>query len=162
MNLEKFLTERDVPFELLPHPETYDAQHMAEALHVSGNQVAKTVLLRADSGFAFIVAVLPATRRIHFERASSALGGARLELGTEQELAEHCPDCEFGVLPPFGSQYGMRTLVDDELGSSEWIVFEANTHHEAIRMRFADFQQLEAPLLAPISELPDTCPSGRS
>lgn len=162
MNLEKFLREQGVPFELLPHRDTYDAQHMAEALHVSGHQVAKTVLLRADSGYAFVVAVLPATRRIHFDRASWALGGARLELGTERELADHCPDCEFGVLPPFGSQYGMRTLVDAELGNSDWIVFEANTHHEAIRMRFEDFQQLETPLIAPISELPDTCSSARS
>jgi Ala-tRNA(Pro) deacylase len=152
MNLAKYLEERGVEFELIPHRETYDAQHMAEALHVSGHHVAKTVLLRADSGYAFVVAVLPATRKIQMGKASAALGGSRLELGTEQELAEHCPDCEFGVLPPFGSQYGMRTLVDEELNWGEWIVFEANTHHEAIRMRFEDFQQLENPLIAPISE----------
>lgn len=161
MNLVKFLEERGITFELLPHRDTYDAQHLAQALHVSGHQVAKTVLLRADSGYTFLVAVLSATRKIRMDKASAALGGARLELGTERELAEHCPDCEFGVLPPFGSQYGMRTLVDDELSLGEWILFEGNTHHEAIRMRFADFQQLENPLIAPFSEPATSCSTTR-
>jgi Ala-tRNA(Pro) deacylase len=161
MNLVKFLEEREIGFEVLPHRETYDAQHMAQALHVSGHHVAKTVLLRADGGFAYIVAVLPATRRVNLERASAALGGSRLELGTEHELSEHCPDCEFGALPPFGSQYDMRTLVDEELTSAERIVFEGNTHHEAIRMRFEDFQQLENPLIAPFAESPASYSSSR-
>jgi Ala-tRNA(Pro) deacylase len=159
MNLAKFLEEHGMEFKLLSHRDTYDAQHLAQALHVSGHHVAKTVLLRADGGYAYVVAVLQATRKVNLERASAALGGARLELGTEHELAEHCPDCEFGVLPPFGSQYEMRTLVDEELTTEDWIVFEGNTHHEAIRMRFEDFQQLENPLIAPFAEAPAACSS---
>ncbi len=148
MNWEGFLREKGIDFEVIPHPETYDAQHMAEALHISGRHVAKTVLLRADRGFAYIVAVLPAPYRIDLQALSAAYGGSRLELATEQEIAERCPDCEFGVLPPFGSQYSLKTIVDKELTLDEWFVFEGSTHREAVRMRWDDFQRVEQPLVA--------------
>ena len=148
MNIESYLSERGVRFELISHHDTYDAQHMAESLHVPGRFIAKTVLLRADRGYAYIVAVLPATRMIDLQLASAALGGSQLELATEIEVAQHCPDLECGVLPPFGSECGMKTLVDEELTHDPWIVFEGSNHHEAIRMSSEDYLRLERPLIA--------------
>jgi Ala-tRNA(Pro) deacylase len=148
MQVSRFLSDRGIDFQVIEHPPTYDAQHMAQAVHVPGREVAKTVLLRANSGYLFVVAVLPATRRVDFDKAAKVLGGTRLELASEAEIWRHCPDCETGVLPPFGSQYGMKTMVDRSLCQDEEIVFEANTHREAIRMRFDDFKRLEEPLVA--------------
>lgn len=147
MNIEKFLGDRQVAFDLIPHFETHDAQRMAATLHVPGREVAKTVLLRADRGYKYVVAVLPAHKVVDLERASEMLGGTQLELATEVEIADHCPDCELGALPPFGSQYGMKTLVDESLTEDVQIVFEGNNHHEAIRMEFADFREIEEPVI---------------
>ena len=66
-------------------------------------------------------------------------------------MSSLCPDCEIGALPPFGSQYGLKTVVDESLLADEHIVFEGNTHAEAIRMRLDDFRNLEHPLVLPIS-----------
>lgn len=161
MNWEAFLRDQHVEFERIPHQPAYDAQHVAEALHLPGKHVAKTVLLRADRGFAYIVAVLPAPKMIDLQALSAALGGSRLELATEHEVSEHCPDCEYGVLPPFGSQYGMKTIVDKDLTSDEWIVFEGNTHADAIRMTWADFQRVEQPLVASFAVAPQAASSKR-
>jgi Ala-tRNA(Pro) deacylase len=79
--------------------------------------------------------------------ASAALGGAKLQLATETDVASHCPDCEVGVLPPFGSQYAMTTIVDESLANDAEIVFDGNRHDEAIRMKFDDFRQIEEPLI---------------
>ena len=147
MKVPEFLKERHVDFDLIPHRDTYDAQRMAATIHVTGREVAKTVLLRADRGYAFVVAVLPANKSVDFELASELLGGSRLELATEVEIAQHCPDCEFGALPPFGSQYAMKTIVDESLLDEEELVFEGNTHHEAIRMKVEDFREIEQPLV---------------
>ena len=147
MNVTEFLTKQNVHFENLPHLAVYDAQHLAQTLHVPGREVAKTVLLRANGGYRYLVAVLPATKNINFAKASAALGGSKLRLATEQEVCEHCPDCEVGVLPPFGSQYGMVTLVDESLTKDKEIVFEGNTHRDAIRMKFEDFRRIEEPLI---------------
>lgn len=151
MNVAEFLTKQNVRFENLPHRAAYDAQHLAQALHVPGREVAKTVLLRANGGYRYLVAVLPATKKIDFAKVSAALGGSKVRLATEIEVSQHCPDCEFGVLPPFGSQYGMVTLVDKNLAKDEEIVFEGNTHRDAIRMKFEDFRRIEEPLIVDLA-----------
>lgn len=147
MKVAEFLAKRKVDFKILEHPNAYDAQRLAHTLHIPGHIVAKTVLLRANGGYSYIVAVLPATKVIDLALASAALGGSKLTLATEADLAAHCPDCETGVLPPFGSQYAMQTIVDESLAKDQEIVFEGNTHGEAIRMRFEDYKRIEEPLI---------------
>ncbi len=154
MNIADFLKQEKVKFDLLPHRDTYNAQSMAQTLHVSGHHVAKTVLLRADGGKAFVVAVLPASRTIDLELASLMLGGRDLEVASESEIAEHFPDCELGALPPFGSYYGMMTIVDASLDEDEEILFEGNTHHESIRMIFDDFRHIEEPVIGHFCRTP--------
>lgn len=153
MNIPAFLDERQCWYERVPHPPTYSAQRLAQALHVPGREVAKTVLVRANrnGGHQFVVAVLPATKQINFDRTAKLIRGDKIQLATEIEIAEHCPDCEFGVLPPFGSRYGMKTIVDSSLADDEEIWFEGNTRNEAVRMKFDDFQRLEKPQVAPFA-----------
>ena len=152
MKVCDFLTERHVDYEAIPHGVAKDAQHLAHAVHTPGRAVAKTVLLRANHRYGYLVAVLPATKHIDLERLSKELCGCELELATETEIAEHCPDCELGVLPPFGSQYAMQTVVDSSLAGEDEIVFEGNTHEVAIRMKFEDFKRLEEPLILPFGK----------
>ena len=146
MNVQDYLTEKKVHYEVISHNATYDAQRMSHAVHMSGNHVAKTVLLKSPAGFA--VAVLPAAKVVDLELAGEALGVSTVGLATETELSQHCPDCELGALPPFGSHYQMKTLVDERLAEDDEIVFEGNTHNESIKMNFGDFSNLEKPLFA--------------
>jgi Ala-tRNA(Pro) deacylase len=143
--------QKEVTYDAIVHRDVYDSQRLAEELHTPAREVAKTVLLRADSGYVYIVAVLPATKNIDFDRVSAAFCGSKIELATEIEIKEHCRDCEMGPLPPFGSQYGTKTIVDESLAEDETIVFEGNSHHEAIRMRFDDFQTIESPVVTPFT-----------
>jgi Ala-tRNA(Pro) deacylase len=152
MNVAAFLDEIKCEFERIPHEPTYGAQRLAQELHVPGQDVAKTVLLRVNGGKQFIVAVLPASKNVNFEKASKLLDKGKVHLATEFEIAAHCPDCDFGVLPPFGSRYGMKTIVDSSLADDFEIVFKANTHNEAIRMKYDDFAQLETPLLGSFAQ----------
>lgn len=146
MKVQQFLDQQGVSFEVLPHEPTYSAQRMAQAVHVPGDNVAKTVLLKADGQF--ILAVLPATHQIHLEMARDALAAHTLELASEDELAHVFADCELGALPPFGSQYGLETLVDASLSEDDDIVFEGNAHREAFRMKYRQFEELENPQVA--------------
>jgi Ala-tRNA(Pro) deacylase len=152
MLVSSFLKRGRYDFERKTHAPAYDAQRLAHALHVSGHQVAKTVLLRAPEYKRLVLAVLPADKRVNLDRVSKLLGGTKVELATEFDMAEVCPDCEFGVLPPFGSRYGLRTIVDSELANHEFIWFEGNTHEEAIKLRFRDFCRLEQPEVSHLSE----------
>ena len=42
----------------------------------------------------------------------------------------------------------MKTIVDESLAEDEAIVFEGNTHAEAIQMRFDEFHRVERPVVS--------------
>lgn len=143
MKLDELLTNRHIPFERLHHQPAYTANRIAQALHVPGKEMAKTVLLRTGQGYA--LAVLPASYRVDLEQIRRELGEEQVELGSEEEMDRLFPDCERGAMPPFGSLYQLPTLVDESLAQDEQIVFEAQNHEDAIRMAYRDFEALEHP-----------------
>lgn len=148
MDVHDFLRIRKIPFEIIEHDPAYTAQEMAQRLDISGYKVAKTVLLRSGRDGEYAVAVLPAAQKVDPVRLSKALGWDHAELATEAEIAEHFADCETGALPPFGSKYNIRTVIDESLMHADEIVFEGITHRESIRMKLHDYQEVEHPAVA--------------
>lgn len=148
MNIKKFLDDHQVPYRVYQHARTFDAQHLAAALHIPGANVAKSVLLHVHREYRYSVFVLPACEWVDLNRVSKLLDGAQVQLASESELAIRCPDCEFGILPPFGSQIGAYTIVDESLTQHEDIIFQGDTHTEAIRLKYSDFRAIERPLIA--------------
>jgi Ala-tRNA(Pro) deacylase len=146
MCIREFLQARLVRFEVLLHPPSHSATHLAGSVHVPGRSVAKAVLVKSGDGFA--LAVLPATHRIDTERLAEVLGLPSVRIATEAELEDVFADCEPGALPPFGRLYGLTTVLDASLSGGAEIVFVGNTRHEGVRMRFRDYEAIEAPIKA--------------
>jgi Ala-tRNA(Pro) deacylase len=142
MRIAALLADQRVDFEPLPHAPAFTAQQRAKYLHVTGRRVAKSVLLKGPAGF--FLAVLPATRRIDTERLGLELGGP-VRLATDAEVHEAFPDCEWGVVPPFGTLYGLPTVLDESIPPDALMVFETHSHVDAVRLRCGDFERLERP-----------------
>ena len=144
-SIEKFLTERGIPFQALTHRKAYTAQEEAAVAHVPGREWAKTVVCLADGSP--ILAVLPALCNVDTERLQRLAGATNVRLATEKELAPLYKDCEPGAMPPFGGLYGQRVFVDRLLAGDPEIVFNAGTHVDAIRMKYDDFARLTNPIV---------------
>lgn len=142
MRVPEFLADNGVRFEELQLPPAFSATQRAKHLHVTGRRVAKCVLLMTPARP--LLAVLPATHYIDFATLSEQLGQP-VRLANDQEIANVFPDCEWGVVLPFGVLYGLSTVLDDSIGADDLIVFEGNTHVEAVRLRCGDFERLENP-----------------
>jgi Ala-tRNA(Pro) deacylase len=143
--LIEFLNQGKVRYELLHHPEAFTAQELAAIEHVKGKQHAKVVMVKA--GNREVMAVLPADHRIDLDEFKQ-LTGATTALATEAEFKALFPDCAVGSMPPFGSLYGLETYVEKSLTDNEWIVFEAGTHSDAVKMRYPDYARLAQPKVA--------------
>jgi Ala-tRNA(Pro) deacylase len=146
MCIRDFLQANSVRFEVLLHAPAHSAAHLAGSVHVPGRSVAKAVLVKA--GPSLVLAVLPATHRIDTARLAEVLGVDFLRIADEGELEAIFADCEPGALPPFGRLYGLQTVVDASLSGGSEIVFVGNTRHEGVRMRFKDYEAIEAPIKA--------------
>ena len=51
-------------------------------------------------------------------------------------------------MPPFGKLYGLSTYVDPSLTEDGFIVFEAGTHSDAVKMTYGDWARLAEPKVA--------------
>lgn len=142
MRVPQYLIDQHVRFETVVHPPSFTSQNLAKHLHVSGRQVAKSVLLA--SGSAYYLAVLPAALRVDLAAVADELGTA-VRLAGEHEVVRLFSDCEWGAVTPFGHLYGLTTLLDASIPPESTMVFEAGRHVEAIRMTCRDYERLECP-----------------
>jgi Ala-tRNA(Pro) deacylase len=142
MRIASYLSDHEVAFNALLHPPAYTASRRAHYLRVPGKLFAKSVLLHGPAGY--FLAVLPATHSVDLS-AASAFAGGPVRLAGRQEIPEVFRDCEWGALAPFGSLYGVPTLLDDSFDPDAMLVFAAQQHGLAIRMRCRDFERLELP-----------------
>ena len=136
------LDKNKVSYEVLHHPEAVTAQRIAQAEHVKGRHHAKVVMVK--SGEQHLMMVLPADHHIDLEKAEKAVGNA-VSLDTEQDFKSLFSDCAIGGMPPFGNLYGLPTYVDQSLAEQDYIVFEAGTHTDAIKMSYRDYEKIVKP-----------------
>lgn len=144
--LREFLESRQVRYTSINHLPAFTAQEIAALSHISGKELAKTVMVKVDGRLA--MAVLPASFRMDLDMLREAVGAKEVELAKEYEFENLFPDCEPGAMPPFGNLYGMEEYVDASLAEDELIAFNAGSHMELVRMAFRDFEELVHPRLA--------------
>ncbi|MEK6697839.1 MAG: YbaK/EbsC family protein [Nitrospirota bacterium] len=143
--LKLYLDRNNIPYEVILHAEVYTAQELAEALHTPGRELVKVVVVQADNRY--IMAVLPAVRKIDLPALKTLLKAEKLSIVAEPELKTLFPETEVGAMPPLGNLYNMDVYADGSLEADEYITFNAGTHYEAIRMRYNDFARLVTPVI---------------
>ncbi len=141
--VKRYLDMKQVPYEHHVHRMAYTAQETAEAEHVAGRMMAKTVVLKADGHF--IMAVLPAPALVDEQELRHSIGVDFLRRASEREIQALFADSETGAMAPFGNLYGMPVYVEQSLTKNPEIIFNAGTHQDSIRMRYKDFARLVQP-----------------
>ncbi len=144
--LKQFLDRNGIKYVTLTHSTAYTAQEIAARAAVSGNELAKTVIVKLDSRLA--MAVLPASWTVNLTRLAKVAGAESAVLASEQEFATRFPKCELGAMPPFGNLYDMEVFVDKTLAADREIAFNAGTHTELIKLTYDDYERIVKPTVA--------------
>lgn len=150
-SIHEFLREKHVPYTVVPHSPAFTAMQDAAATHIPGRDWAKVVVCVVNETKP-VEAVVPAPYTVNLNRLRDLVGGRTIRLAHEHELRSLFPECETGSMPPFGPLYGQPVYVDVALAGEHEIVFDAGTHTEAIRMRWADFAASVRPIVGRFAE----------
>ncbi len=146
--LTQFLDENNVPYEVLHHEAAFTAQEVAHEEHVKGRNHAKVVMIKSNGDLA--MAVLPAHRIIDLEKLEHITQKAA-SIAAEEEFHSRFPDCAIGAMPPLGNLYGLSTYIERSLTKDEFIVFEAGTHTDSVKMKYSDYERLTQPVIADLA-----------
>ena len=141
--LKEFLDKEKIKYVSIIHSPAYTAQEVAASAHVTGKELAKTIIVQLDGETA--MAVLPANRKIVLQDLRDVTGADQVKFVPEDDFKKQFPDCETGAMPPFGNLYGMEVYVAASLTQNEEIVFNAGSHIEVIKLAFKDFERLVQP-----------------
>jgi len=141
--IKDMLEKRGVAYEELHHRVAFTAQEVAESEHISGDRLAKVVVVVADGRP--VELILPASRRVVLDRVRALLGAGAIRLASEAEMERIFTDCETGAIPPLRHWKDVTVLMDGSMANARDLVFQAGTHEDAIRLNFQDWLELVSP-----------------
>jgi Ala-tRNA(Pro) deacylase len=139
--LDKYLAEKEIDYDVVLHRRCYSASRTAQASHVSGDRIAKAVVLKGDGRY--LLAVLPATHHLELGELLDSFN-LSAEMATEEEVGHLFRDCELGAIPPIGGAYGLDVFVDESIPETGDIYFEGGDHASLIHVTAEQFRKLTA------------------
>ena len=142
--LQDFMQLQDIDYDVVMHKPTMTSSHTAQSSHVSGDQLAKAVVLKQEDGY--LLAVLPASHHLHMG-ALQRLLDRPVGLATEAEVTRLFDDCAEGAVPCVGAAYGLKTFVDDSLSGQTDLYFEGGDHESLVHVTDDQFGVLMADAL---------------
>ncbi len=141
--LKTYLDANHTPYLSIHHTPAYTSQEIAEAAHISGKRLAKTVIV--DLGDRHAMVVVPASSHINFMALRRSLHNKHVTLSSERDFKQDFPDCATGMMPPFGNIYNMETYVAETLAQDDVIAFNAGVDDEIIEIAYRDYESLVHP-----------------
>jgi len=139
--LLRYLIAENIQYDVIPHDPTTSSTRTAEACRISGDCLAKAIVLRCDAGY--MLAVLPASYHLRLSDLRKQLGD-NVEMAKEAEIDPLFPDCAHGAVPPVGECYALPLVVDDSVEAQPEVYMEAGDHETLLHMSHAQFAHLMA------------------
>ena len=139
--LKNYLQQHQTQYRTIRHSHTGSSMQTAEVSHVSGDRLAKAVVLGDEQGP--LMAVIPADFHLDLEDLNQRLH-RNLAFAEENELALLFPDCEVGAVPPIGPAYDIPTIWDTKLGEENTVYLEAGDHETLVKLSGKAFHELMA------------------
>ncbi|MGL5165106.1 MAG: aminoacyl-tRNA deacylase [Afipia sp.] len=101
--LQKYLAAENIQYEEIPHELSMTSTRTADACHISGDRLAKGIVLRRDGEY--MLAVVPASHHLRLSELRTKLGD-NVDMADETEINQLFRDCAHGAVPAVGKCYG--------------------------------------------------------
>jgi Ala-tRNA(Pro) deacylase len=133
--------DSNVTYEVITHDPTMSSTRAAQACHISGERVAKAIVLRHHGGY--MLAVLPASHHIRLPDLKQHFGDD-VALADEEEIKRLFPDCVLGAVPAVGECYNLDVVVDDSIQEQPDVYLEGGDHTTLVHVDRTQFARLMA------------------
>src|SRR5262245_18357400 len=136
--LQKHL-DQNVTYEVITHDPTMSSTRTAQACHVSGDRLAKAIVLRRDGGY--MLPVLPASHHIRLQDLRQQIGDD-MRLAEETEIKRLFPDCAIGAVRAIAECYDLDVIVDKSSQKQPDVYLEGGDHTTLVHISQAQFARL--------------------
>ncbi len=95
--LQDYIAGEGIAYDTVAHHRTATTSQSAQAAHIPGSRLAKSVVVHHETGY--VLAVVPSTHRIELSTLQDLMN-RRLGLASEEEVSSLFSDCDIGAVPP--------------------------------------------------------------
>ena len=151
LKLKKLFDDNGIKYNLLIHGgEAKTSEEVAKLRGTPLETGAKSMIIKIDDGF--VEVVIEADKKFASRPAKKLLKTDCLRFGTKEELYS-LTHCIQGSVPPFGSLFGLKTYVDENLINNknyDFISFNGGLRTKSFQIKKTDYIKLENPILCKI------------
>ncbi len=138
--VKQYLDDKHVIYTVLEVGHFGSPLEAARLAGIDARALYYPVVLR-DS-FGLLMAILPASHKLDFQRLSALLHRT-VEPAFQTQLSSVFTDCEPGLIPPLGEPYNIRTIIDASLATPDQVCIVAGSHGRLIQLRRKDFMLMQ-------------------
>lgn len=138
----KFLEKEKIKYEPIEHRIVYTAYDKAITLRVSPKIIGKTLILKTDKDFAFVL--VPANKNLdklkfkklinNWRRKTNQKPIKNIDFVSESWMKKNLKGIKLGSVPPLGNLFGFPTFVDNSLMKSSKIIINGGDHNWSIKI----------------------------
>jgi len=150
--VQRYLTAKDIPFELVHHRPGGSAAESALNAKIPLMSLAKAVILSDHQGL-HLMAVIPGSNKVKLNRMEK-ITRSNLSLAPEDQLESIFKDCDITAIPAIGPAFNILTWYDICLLEHDKLYIESGDHQCLIELSRNDFiNAMESSFRGSISEL---------
>lgn len=148
--VEAYLRKANKKFEQISHKTVYTGYDLAQTLKRKLHEVGKALLVKADK--AYVLVVLPASKRLDLGKLKKALNAKSISLVPEKAMNTLMSASKTAAITAFGGLHKIQTVVDRGLLRTKDVFLQAGNFTDSVRMKVKDFVKLEQAKLVQIAE----------
>ncbi len=137
--IRNLLDLHDIKYQTLHHESVGKSDEVAKARGTRLEQGAKALL--CFNGEKYLLAILPANKKLDFKALAAATGGKRVSLA-DRGKTEEITGCVIGSIPPFTFNPCIELVVDPSILELDEIAFNAGRLDCSIVMKRIDYEKI--------------------
>lgn len=162
-SVENYLNKNKYKYQVVEHKTVYTAFDKAQTEHIKPKEIAKTLVIKADSKY--VLAVVPADKKLdfvklkktvndHYKRAAGKVkvkSIKKVELAKEVWMKKNILG-KIGATPPFGKLLNLDLFVDRAILGGKKIQIGSGDYENSIVLNVGQFKKIEAPIAGSFSK----------
>jgi len=140
-NVFNILTEKRISFEVIEHEAVFTSDIAAKLAGYDINEGIKSIIMKLSPSGEFVLACVPGGKRIDYKKMRFLTSAKKIRFATAEEVKE-LTSLTIGSCCPFGYNITIKTFIDKDLYSKEYLYFNPGSHTKTIKLKSSDFKKI--------------------
>ena len=144
--IKDILTNNQIEFEEIEHEAAYTSQKAAHVIGLESEEAGVKALIFKTKKAEYILVLNPGNQKVATKKIAQMEGTKSLHFASPEDVIE-ITGVPIGCVPPFGHRTKLKTYLNEELLSCEYLYFNPGSHTKTIKIKPKDLLEvLENPI----------------